>query len=243
MTDSLLCLFQGVHPRQAQMEYTGTRVRAWVGLAPLCASLFCSTLSHEEGVVASTGLAWSRQHCITWAGGKFMKTLWDSGFCPHCLCILRFSLLILIFSLIPSFPSTICNVHNDSTQTHPWHPYTVTVPKHPLHTHLFASHRCCSQVGTFSSTSWFLLLPDQTEMQAKWGERAVGQACDSWFLFSALLLALCLFFESLSLVSASQWWSQQEQRYPLKYFWLSYVLIWNGTQSLPSSHSYRTKLL
>lgn len=42
MTDPLLCLFQGVHPRQAQMEYTGMRVRASVGLALLCASLLCS---------------------------------------------------------------------------------------------------------------------------------------------------------------------------------------------------------
>lgn len=44
MTDSLLCLFQGVHPRQAQMEYTGMRVRASVGVALLCASLLCSVL-------------------------------------------------------------------------------------------------------------------------------------------------------------------------------------------------------
>lgn len=71
----------------------------------------------------------------------------------------------------PAFPLTISNVHNDYTQTHPRHTYTVTIPKHPWHTQLFASLRCCPQVGTFSSTNCFLLLPDQTGMQARWGER------------------------------------------------------------------------
>lgn len=204
----------------------------------LCLStLFCSILRRDRTV-----LAWSCQHCInmdrrevhddTMASVPIVSASWSSvcsSWSSHSS---------------PAFPLTISNVHNDYTQTHPRHTYTVTIPKHPWHTQLFASLRCCPQVGTFFSTNCFLLLPDQTRIQARWGER------DPWikhmtlvFFFSALLLAHRLIFESLSLASASQWRSQQEQRYTLKYFWLSYILIWNGAQSLPSSHSYSPKLL
>lgn len=88
----------------------------------------------------------------------------------------------------PAFPLTISDVHNDYTQTHPRHTYTVTIPKHPWHTQLLASLGCCPQVGTFSSTNCFLLLPDQTGMQARWGER------DPWIKHMTLGFFFLLYY-------------------------------------------------
>lgn len=84
----------------------------------------------------------------------------------------------------PAFPLTISNIHNDYTQTHPRHTYAVAIPKHPQHTQLFTSHRCCPQVGTFSFTSCFLLLPDQTVIVARWGRETRGSS--TWLLVSFL---------------------------------------------------------
>lgn len=91
----------------------------------------------------------------------------------------------------PAFPLTISNIHNYHTQTHPWHTYTVTIPKHPRHTQFFTSHRCCPQVGTFSSTSCFLLLPDQTGMQARWGRETRGSSMWLFFFLLYYWLTVC----------------------------------------------------
>lgn len=173
MTDSPLRPFQ-MHTQDRHRWNT----QAWESVAQLCASLFCSILCRDSFSLEPSamykhgqeGSSW--RHYGTLASVPIVSASWSSvcsSWSSHAS---------------PAFLSTVSDAHNNYTQTHPRHTYTVTMPKHPRHTHLFASHGCCPQVGTFSSTSCFLLWPDQTEMQAKWGRETRGS--NTWLLVSFL---------------------------------------------------------